>query len=168
MTEQHAKQLSQPRVRSGRKTDLSPSCAEPRRQLYRRLLRPLHNRPPKPTRPSARSARSGRHSCPRVRAGNQKSKASVFIGFPVISETSGAGIGVPGSRKRLVIGYRRSRPKFFSVTFTPGAAWRRLYSAMLIMRSTRITVSRSKPAATIAEIGSSRSTSRSRIGSSTA
>src|ERR671929_241966 len=32
------------------------------------------------------------------------------------------------SRKRLVIGRRRSRPKARAVIFTPGAAWRRLYS----------------------------------------
>ncbi len=34
------------------------------------------------------------------------------------------------SRYLFVIGYRRSRPKFLRVIFTPGAAWRRLYSAM--------------------------------------
>ncbi len=33
------------------------------------------------------------------------------------------------SRNLLVIGYRRSRPKFRSVILTPGAACRRLYSA---------------------------------------
>ena len=35
---------------------------------------------------------------------NQKSKASVLAGLPATSEASGAGSGVPGSRKRLVIG----------------------------------------------------------------
>jgi hypothetical protein len=43
------------------------------------------------------------------------------------------------SRNRFVIGYLRSRPKLRVVTFTPGAAWRRLYSARFSMRSTRAT-----------------------------
>src|SRR5690349_24979024 len=153
-------------VRTGSQFDRN--CAELSRHLRPHLQHlPLKLRENRIL-PNAPYALSVRHSCQHGNFGDQKSNASDFVGLPVIREISGADIGVPGSRKRLVIGYRRSRPKFFSVTFTPGAAWRRLYSAILTIRSMRMTVSRSNPAATIAEIGSSCSTNRSKMGSSTA
>jgi hypothetical protein len=40
-------------------------------------------------------------------------------------------------RYRLVIGSLRSRPNARSVTLTPGAAWRRLYSAASTIPTTR-------------------------------
>ena len=57
---------------------------------------------------------------------------------------------LPGrcSRQRLVIGRRRSRPKFFGVIFGPGGYCRRLYSAASTILITRSTRSRSYPAAT--------------------
>ena len=44
-----------------------------------------------------------------------------------------------GSRQRLVMGRRRSRPKFFWLIFGPGGYCRRLYSAASTMRTTRST-----------------------------
>ena len=51
------------------------------------------------------------------------------------------------SRQRLVIGSRRSRPKFFWLIFGPGGYWRRLYSARSTSRITRATSAGSWPAA---------------------
>lgn len=48
-------------------------------------------------------------------------------------------------------GTRRPTPKALVVTFNPGAAWRRLYSLMLMSRSTRRTVASSNPAAIISD-----------------
>ncbi len=48
--------------------------------------------------------------------------------FTQISCTRRCTRGIPAQRKRFVIGIRRSRPKARGVIFTPGAAWRRLYS----------------------------------------
>ena len=44
-------------------------------------------------------------------------------------EAGGLGPGAYDSLNAFVIGYRRSRPKLLRVIFTPGGAWRRLYSA---------------------------------------
>jgi H+/Cl- antiporter ClcA len=44
-----------------------------------------------------------------------------------------------GSRQRLVIGSRRSRPKFLTLILGPGGYWRRLYSARSTSRMTRST-----------------------------
>src|SRR5712691_10666081 len=52
-----------------------------------------------------------------------------------------------GSRQRLVMGRRRSRPKFFWLIFGPGGYCRRLYSAASTSRTTRSTRSGSCPAA---------------------
>ena len=52
-----------------------------------------------------------------------------------------------GSRQRLVMGSRRSRPKFFWLIFGPGGYCRRLYSAASTSRTTRSTRSGSCPAA---------------------
>lgn len=49
----------------------------------------------------------------------------------------------------LVIGSLLSRPKARGVIFTPGGAWRRLYSLRSTRRITRSTVLRSKPIASI-------------------
>jgi hypothetical protein len=43
-------------------------------------------------------------SCGLQKDDDQESKTSLFAGLPVVSDASGAGSGVPGSRKRLVIG----------------------------------------------------------------
>src|SRR5690348_2303171 len=48
-----------------------------------------------------------------------------------------------------LIGYRRSRPNAQVDTRGPGAAWRRLNSLTNTIRTTRCTVSASKPAAMI-------------------
>src|SRR5207245_7731951 len=48
----------------------------------------------------------------------------------------------------FVIGRRRSRPNAFGVIFTPGGAWRRLYSARSTMRPTRRTSSARMPSRT--------------------
>src|SRR6266511_595170 len=59
----------------------------------------------------------------------------------------------PGVRARphplhlLVIGVRRSRPNAFGRNFTPGGAWRRLYSARSIIATARSTSSGSNPSA---------------------
>src|SRR5205809_4234 len=50
---------------------------------------------------------------------------------------------------RFVIGNRLSLPKARVVIFTPGGAWRRLYSLRSTRRITRSTVLRSKPIARI-------------------
>ena len=68
-------------------------------------------------------------------------------GSPVTSRTPGCLAGA-GSRQRLVIGRRRSRPKFFGVIFGPGGYCRRLYSARSTSRITRSTSAGSWPAAT--------------------
>ena len=47
--------------------------------------------------------------------------------------------------QRFVIGVRRSRPNAFGRSFTPGGAWRRLYSARSIIEIARSTTSGSKP-----------------------
>jgi len=67
-----------------------------RLQLRRRLARLLQA--------NALYARSARPFCRRDSVVGQKSNASDFTGLPVIRETSGGGIGAPGSRKRFVIG----------------------------------------------------------------
>ena len=46
------------------------------------------------------------------------------------------------SRQRFVIGVRRSRPNAFGRSFTPGGAWRRLYSARSMSAIARSTISR--------------------------
>jgi len=58
----------------------------------------------------------------------------------------------PGGRSQRhpeLIGYRRSRPNAQVDTRGPGAAWRRLNSLASTMRTTRCTVSASKPEAMI-------------------
>ena len=47
--------------------------------------------------------------------------------------------------QRFVIGVRRSRPNAFGRSFTPGGAWRRLYSARSIIAIARSTTSGSNP-----------------------
>jgi hypothetical protein len=66
----------------------------------------------------------------------------------------------PGSasRQRLVMGSRRSRPKFFWVIFGPGGYCRRLYSAASTIRTTRSTSAGSWPAATSSAVPMSFST----------
>ena len=61
----------------------------------------------------------------------------------------GPPVGAPTgpSRQALVIGSRRSRPKFFCVILGPGGYWRRLYSAWSTSQMTRWTRAGSWPAA---------------------
>lgn len=49
----------------------------------------------------------------------------------------------PSAQYRLVIGSRLSRPNALGVIFTPGGAWRRLYSLRSTMRATRLTIAAS-------------------------
>ena len=108
VTEQNSKQLSQPRIGAGWQTDPSGSTCAGSSGDRSDAHRQRRNHLPKPIRPNARCARSDRHSSLHARSAAcwqiQKSNASLFAGFPVTNETSGAGIGVPGSRKRFVIG----------------------------------------------------------------
>src|SRR5229473_8139406 len=73
---------------------------------------------------------------------------------------AGEGGGYEGSasRQRLVIGRRRSRPKFFWLIFGPGGYCRRLYSAASTIRTTRSTSSGSCPAALSSAVSMSFST----------
>ena len=59
----------------------------------------------------------------------------------------------PRHDSRAAIGIRHPVPNARSVTFSPGAACLRLNSAIRTSRSTRSTVARSKPAATISSAG---------------
>ena len=114
VTEQNAKQLSQPRIGA----DGKPIRPDPRAKAIREPA-------PDCDRGSAGRDRSGQaqsaHSRPDIPAGaviplscptsrltkaciDLKIEASVLAGLPVTSDVSGAGSGVPGSRKRLVIG----------------------------------------------------------------
>ena len=61
-------------------------------------------------------------------------------------------------RQRLVIGSRRSRPNAFGEIFTPGGAWRRLYSARSTIRMTRFTSSSGSPRSTSSPASRSSST----------
>ena len=61
-------------------------------------------------------------------------------------------------RQRFVIGSRRSRPNAFGEIFTPGGAWRRLYSARSTMRMTRLTSSSGRPRSTSSAASRSSST----------
>lgn len=67
-------------------------------------------------------------------------------------------LGHDQPRYRLVMGSRRSLPKARVEIRTPGAVWRRLYSARSTSRSTRLTTSGSNPAATISSEDRSPST----------
>jgi Protein of unknown function (DUF2891) len=73
-----------------------------------------------------------------------RERTPVFFGSlrraPAQLAASGAGAGTP-SRQRLVMGSRRSRPKFFCVILGPGGYCRRLYSAVSTSRMTRCTSS---------------------------
>ena len=62
------------------------------------------------------------------------------------------------SRKRLTIGRRQSRPNARGVILTPIGPWRRLYSLLSTIRTTRRTVSSAKPRATISATPRSSST----------
>src|SRR6185503_9183367 len=82
-------------------------------------------------------------------------------------ESAGAGDEYPRHDCFAAIGIRHPVPNARSVTLRPGAACFRLNSAIRTSRSTRSTVARSNPAATISSAVWCRSTCRCRMSSST-
>src|SRR5207237_10075800 len=104
--------------------------------------------------------RDGRHRDPRAaRPGDDAAArrlelvgarpAQAAVGAPAAARPRAVARVAPGyfSRKRFTMGSRQSRPNARGVILTPMGPWRRLYSAVSIMRTTLRTVAGSKPCA---------------------
>src|SRR5919108_231547 len=106
----------------------------------RRLQRALLAAPPPRAAPRARRARPARGAGRRRRLAPAQPRE-----MPGRPDAEDRAEGADQPRHRFVIGVRRSRPNAFGRSFTPGGAWRRLYSARSMSAIARSTVSGSKP-----------------------